>query len=53
MREVGEFLFPAETQSRREEELEVIFCCFSERDKLVYETVYPKEDEHLSSQPEK
>ena len=30
-------LFPAETQSRREEELEVIFCCFSERDKAIYE----------------
>lgn len=53
VREVEEFLFPTETQSRREEELEVIFCCFSERDRQVYETIYPKEDEHPLLQPEK
>lgn len=33
--------------------MEVIFCCFSERDRQVYETIYPKEDEHPLSQPEK
>ena len=39
VREVEEFLFSTETQRRREEELEVIFCCFTERDKSVYETL--------------
>ena len=39
VREVREFFSPAETQSRREEELEVIFCCFSEKNKNVYENL--------------
>lgn len=37
VREVGEFLSPAEVAEG--EELEVIFCCFSERGKSVYETL--------------
>lgn len=41
-REVREFFSPAETQSRREEELEVIFCCFTERDAAVYERLLLK-----------
>ena len=32
-------MIPTETQRHREEVLEVIFCCFSERDKLVYESI--------------
>ena len=42
VREVEEFLFPTKTQRRREEELEVIFCCFTERDKEVYERLLLK-----------
>ena len=40
VREVEEFLSRAETPRRREEEMEVIFCCFSERDKRVYEATF-------------
>ena len=36
--EVREFLFPTATQGRGEE-MEVIFCCFSERDKRVYQSI--------------
>ena len=36
VREVKEFLSHAETQSRGEDELEAVFCCFSERDTAVY-----------------
>ena len=36
VREVQEFLSRAETQRRREE-IEVIFCCFSAHDAVVYE----------------
>ena len=36
--EVREFLSRAETLRRREE-IEVVFCCFSERDKNVYEAL--------------
>ena len=39
VREVREFLFPTETQRRREEEMEVIFCCFSEYDAKVYRSL--------------
>lgn len=40
VREVGEFLSPAESAEVAEgEELEVIFCCFSERGKSMYETL--------------
>ncbi len=39
VREVREFLFPTETQRRREEEMEVIFCCFSEYDANVYRSL--------------
>lgn len=42
VREVRGFLFPAETQRRRGEEREVIFCCFSERDKNVYANLIDK-----------
>ncbi|MGN0845334.1 MAG: macro domain-containing protein [Kiritimatiellia bacterium] len=38
VREVGEFLSPAES-TVNVEEMEVIFCCFSERDKKWYERV--------------
>ena len=41
VREVEEFLFPTETQRRRGEGMEVIFCCFSERDAAVYEQLLP------------
>ena len=37
VREVEEFLSRAEAPRRREEEMDVIFCCFSDRDKQVYE----------------
>ena len=36
--EVREFLSPAE-DAENAEEMEVIFCCFSERDKRVYESI--------------
>ena len=36
VQEVKEFLSHAETQSRGEDEMEVVFCCFSERDASVY-----------------
>ena len=39
VREVEEFLFPTETQRRRGEGMEVIFCCFTESDKNVYENL--------------
>ena len=39
VREVREFLSHAEARRRGEEEMEVIFCCFSERDKWFYEQV--------------
>ena len=39
VREVEEFLSHAEAQRRGEEEMEIIFCCFSERDKSQYETL--------------
>ena len=53
VREVKEFLSHAETQSRGEDEMEVVFCCFSEQDAAVYENVCPIEAEHLLPQPEK
>ena len=37
VREVREFLSHAETRSGGEDEMEVVFCCFSVRDKSVYE----------------
>lgn len=37
VREVREFLSHAETRSGGEEEMEVVFCCFSECDKNVYD----------------
>ena len=39
VREVREFLSHAETRRGGEEEIEVFFCCFSERDKWFYEQV--------------
>ena len=51
VREVKAFLAAKNTEV--EGQMEVIFCCFSERDRQVYETIYPKEDEHPLSQPEK
>ena len=36
VREVEEFLSHAETRSGGEDEMEVVFCCFSERDAAVY-----------------
>ncbi len=51
VREVKTFLAAKNTEV--EGQMEVIFCCFSERDRQVYETIYPKEDEHPLSQPEK
>ena len=36
--EVREFLSPAE-DAENAEEMEVVFCCFSERDKRVYESI--------------
>ena len=39
VREVEEFLSHAEAQRRGEEEMEVIFCCFSTRDKRAYENL--------------
>ena len=43
VREVKRFLSPASTSALRatadKEEMEVIFCCFSERDKMVYESI--------------
>ena len=45
VREVGEFLSPAESAEVAEgEKLEVIFCCFSERDAAVYEMLTLQED---------
>jgi O-acetyl-ADP-ribose deacetylase (regulator of RNase III) len=37
--EVGEFLSRAETQMRKGEGMEVIFCCFSARDAEVYNSI--------------
>ena len=51
VREVKAFLAAKNTEV--EGQMEVIFRCFSERDRQVYETIYPKEDEHPLSQPEK
>ena len=34
-REVRKFLSPAEARRRGEDEIEVVFCCISERDKEV------------------
>ena len=39
VREVEEFL--AAKNAKDAEEMEVIFCCFSERDKRVYENLLP------------
>ena len=43
VREVERFLSPASTSALcatvDKEEMEVIFCCFSERDKRVYESL--------------
>ena len=39
VRGVKDFLSHAEAQRRGEEEMEVIFCCFLERDKRVYESL--------------
>ena len=36
VREVRKFLSHAEARRRGEDEIEVIFCCFSERDRQVY-----------------
>ena len=37
VREVAEFLSRTESQRRSEGEMEVVFCCFSDRDAKVYE----------------
>ena len=37
--EVGDFLTQRSRVAENAEEMEVIFCCFSERDKLIYERV--------------
>ena len=37
IREVREFLSRPEAQGNGEREMEVVFCCFSERDARVYE----------------
>ena len=39
VREVREFLSHAEARRGGEEEMEVVFCCFSERNKQVYERI--------------
>ena len=39
VREVKEFLSHAEARRRGEEEMEVVFCCFSERVRWIYEQV--------------
>ena len=39
VREVRKFLSHAETRSGGEDEMEVVFCCFSERVKWIYEQV--------------
>ena len=39
VQEVKAFLSHAEARSGGEEEMEVVFCCFSERDKEVYEAL--------------
>ena len=39
VREVREFLSHAEARRRGEEEVEVVFCCFTESDKNVYENL--------------
>lgn len=39
VREVREFLSHAETRSGGEEEMKVVFCCFSERDAAVYKSL--------------
>lgn len=39
VREVRKFLSPAESRRRGEGEMEVVFCCFSERDAAVYNSL--------------
>lgn len=39
VRVVREFLSHAEARRRGEEEVEVVFCCFTESDKNVYENL--------------
>ena len=41
VREVGKFLTQRRGEAEDAEEMEVIFCCFSERDKRVYENLLP------------
>jgi len=54
VQEVKAFLAAKNAEAAEVEgQMEVIFCCFSERDRQVYEAIYPKEDEHPLSQLEK
>lgn len=42
VREVREFLSRTEVQGNGEREMEVVFCCFSERDENVYVRLWGK-----------